>query len=148
MLVLAGCEVKRPGTIETSVAKVVKQKFTVGNKAGKNPLPTTEENIHAGKVNFSRYCMVCHGLDGQKTGVPFADHMYPPVPSLSSAEVQGYTDGQLKWIIEHGIGPSGMPSSEGILKDDEMWTIVQFIRHLPAKRVLDEPGVNTGEQNK
>ena len=57
--------------------------------------------------------MVCHGLDGQNTGVPFATTVSPPVPSLASAEVQAYTDGQLKWIIENGIYPSGMPPSKG-----------------------------------
>jgi mono/diheme cytochrome c family protein len=67
--------------------------------------------------------------------------MYPPVPSLNSREVQDYKDGQLKWAIENGIGPSGMPASKGILGDDEIWSIVNYIRHLPAKGSLGEPKV-------
>jgi len=57
--------------------------------------------------------MVCHGLDGQNIGVPFAKTMSPPIPSLAGPEVQTYTDGQLKWIIENGIYPSGMQPSKG-----------------------------------
>jgi hypothetical protein len=38
---------------------------------------------------------------------------------MASAEVQAYTDGQLKWIIDNGIFPSGMPASKGTLSDEE-----------------------------
>ena len=106
-----------------------------------NPFQPTPEILDEGKSLFQTYCMVCHGLDGQATGVPFAQNMYPPVPSLNSREVQDYTDGQLKWVIENGIGPSGMPASKGILNDDEMWSLVNYIRQLPAKGSLGEPKV-------
>jgi mono/diheme cytochrome c family protein len=66
------------------------------------------------------------------------------VPALNSAAVQKYTDGQLKWIIDNGIFPSGMPASKGILSDDEMWEIVDYIRHLPPKGSLGEPPVYGG----
>jgi mono/diheme cytochrome c family protein len=122
----------------------IKRTVTVGGKNDANPLPATAENIHAGQQNFSHYCMVCHGLDAQNTGVPFADRMSPPVPALTSPAVQRYTDGQLKWIIDNGIAPSGMPASKGILGDDEIWQIVDYIRHLPVKGSLGEPPVYNG----
>ena len=118
--------------------------MSVGGKKDVNPLPATAENIHTGQKNFSNYCMVCHGLDGQNTGVPFADRMSPPVPPLNSAAVQKYTDGQLKWIIDNGIFPSGMPASKGILSDDEIWQIVDYVRHLPPKGSLGEPPFYNG----
>ena len=73
-----------------------------------------------------------------------AEKMAPPVPSLNSTAVQGYTDGQLKWVIDNGIFPSGMPASKGILNDEEIWQIVQYIRHLPAKGSLGEAAVYGG----
>src|SRR5262249_9545050 len=118
-----------------------KRTLSVGGKKDANPVPANEESIRAGQQNFSHYCVVCHGLDGQNTGVPFADRMSPPVPLLNSANVQRYSDGQLKWIIEHGISASGMPASKGILNDEEIWQIVGYIRHLPAKGNLGEPSV-------
>ena len=141
LLPAAGCGVRQPSSLEDSVATQVKHRFTVGNKGERNPLPADEQTIRQGQKNFGIYCMVCHGLDGQATGVPFAQSMYPPVPSLNSRQVQDYTDGQLKWIIDNGLGPSGMPASKGILNDDEIWSIVQYIRHLPAKGSLGEPAV-------
>ena len=66
----------------------------------KNPFLATPDVIADGKEAFSHYCVACHGMDGQNTGVPFVDHISPPIPSLASAEVQHYTDGQLKWVID------------------------------------------------
>jgi mono/diheme cytochrome c family protein len=72
--------------------------------------------------------------------------MSPPLPSLASGDVQRYTDGQLKWIIENGISPSGMPASKGILSDDDIWTIVVYLRNLPPAGSLGEPRAYSGEE--
>lgn len=123
----------------------IKHSVTVRGKSERNPLQDTPENIKDGQDAFSHYCVACHGLDGQNTGVPFADSMSPPVPSLNSNAVQSYKDGQLKWIIQNGLSPSGMPASKGILTDDEMWAIVVYLRHLPPAGSLGEPPLYSGE---
>ena len=82
-------------------------------------------------------------MDGQNTGIPFADHMSPPLPSLASDGVQRYTDGQLKWVLDYGIRPSGMPGSKGTLSDDELWSIVVFLRHLPPAGSQGTPEMYT-----
>jgi len=145
LLVLAGCQVRAPGAIETSFMDGAKRRVTVGGGSDVNPLPASADNIHAGQRNFAAYCMVCHGLDGQNTGVPFADKMSPPVPLLSSRSVQAYTDGQLHWIIKNGIAPSGMPAAGDIFHDEEIWQLVLYIRHLPVKASLGEPKVYGGQ---
>lgn len=144
LLALLGCQARQPGSLETSLVQKVKRDITVGGNDVTNPLPASDENIRAGQANFSNYCMVCHGLDGQNTGVPFAERMSPPVPDLKSPAVQAYSDGQLKWIVDNGIFPSGMPASKGILNDGEIWQIVHYLRHLPAKGSLGEPAVYGG----
>jgi len=142
LLVIAGCKTgEGPGKFETAVAKQVKQKITVGGRDWRNPLEPNEENAQIGAEHFQHHCMVCHGLDGHATGVPFASKMDPPVSDLSSRNVQDYTDGQLKWIIQNGISPSGMPGWEGILDENEMWQIVAYIRHLPPQGSLGIPAV-------
>jgi len=141
---LGGCQVGQPGALQTKIIDGAKRRLTVRGKDDANPLPPTPENIHAGQTNFTSYCMVCHGLDGQNTGVPFADKMDPPVPPLNSASVQAYTDGQLHWIIKNGISPSGMPASKDVFHDEEIWQIVSYVRHLPPKGSLGEPEVYGG----
>jgi mono/diheme cytochrome c family protein len=128
---LAGCKANTPGKFETTSITFAKHHIFIGNKYQKNPLPDTPETRADGKEAFSYYCVACHGADGQNTGVPFVDHISPPIPSLASRQVQSYTDGQLKWILDNGIRPSGMPGSKGTLNDDELWSIIVFLRHLP-----------------
>lgn len=145
LLAAAGCNARKPGTWETGLITSAEHHVFVRNKKAKNPLPATAENIALGKQTFSYYCVVCHGLDGQNTGVPFAEKMSPPVPSLASRNAQSYSDGQLQWIIANGLGPSGMPASHGILSDEEIWAIVLYIRHLPPAGSLGEPAFYSGD---
>lgn len=134
-----GCNASTPGKKETAMMDWAKHNLMVQNKTQKDPLSGSPADITDGKEAFSHYCAACHGLDAQNTGVPFADHLSPPVPSLAAKEVQAYTDGQLKWIIDNGIWPSGMPASKNILSDDEIWSIVVYLRHLPPAGSLGEP---------
>ncbi len=138
-LTLVGCKVSKPNAFESKTIDFAKHHITVRNKAARNPLAYTPQNILDGKEAFGHYCVACHGMDGQKTGVPFAENMGPPLPSLASPQVQTYTDGQLKWVIDNGIWPSGMPASKGTLNDDEIWAIVLYLRHLPPEGAAGEP---------
>jgi mono/diheme cytochrome c family protein len=138
---VVGCKATPPGKIERDVMIWTKHSVFIRNKSERNPLQPTEANIASGKEAFTHYCVACHGMDGQNTGVPFADTLSPPVPLLNSSEVQSYTDGQLKWVIDNGIFPSGMPGSKGILSDEEIWSTVLFIRHLPPAGSLGDPSL-------
>jgi mono/diheme cytochrome c family protein len=145
--ILAGCRATPPGKWETATITKIKHSLTVGGRQTKNPLAATPENIESGRIAFSHYCVACHGFDGQNTGVPFADTVAPPVPLLNSSSVQSYTDGQLHWILVNGISPSGMPASRGILTDNELWSIVVYIRHLPPAGSLGEPPMYSGDDS-
>lgn len=134
-----GFKASHPSRVETVLMYGWKHHVSVGGKNRHNPLAATAQSIADGKQAFSYYCAACHGLDGQDTGVPFADRMSPPVPSLAAKDVQQYTDGQLKWVIDNGIWPSGMPGSSGMLSDEEIWSIVIYIRNLPKAGSLGDP---------
>jgi mono/diheme cytochrome c family protein len=143
---LFACSATPPSPMEARTAYWVKRHITVGGRSDRNPIPATREKIDAGKHAFSYYCVECHGRDGQNTGVPFAARLAPPVPSLASAAVQAYADGQLKWIINNGIFPSGMPASKGTLSDEEEWQIVLYLRALPRAGSLGAPKAYSGDE--
>jgi mono/diheme cytochrome c family protein len=42
-------------------------------------------------------------------------------------------------VVDHGLWPSGMPGSKDILSDNEIWSIVVYLRHLPTPGSLGEP---------
>jgi mono/diheme cytochrome c family protein len=140
---LAGCKAKPPGKLETATMSFAKHHIFIGNRNERNPLPMSPGTLADGKEAFGHYCVACHGMDGQNTGVPFTDHISPPIPSLASPEVQSYTDGQLKWILDNGIWPSGMPGSKGTLSDDELWSTVMYLRHLPPAGSQGVPDMYT-----
>jgi mono/diheme cytochrome c family protein len=140
---LGGCKADPPWKVETKTVTFAKHHVFVRNKDQRNPLPSNADTWVDGKEAFSHYCVSCHGMDGQNTGVPFADHISPPIPLLTSKEVQSYTDGQLKWILDNGVSPSGMPGSKGTLSDDELWSIVVYLRHLPPSGSQGVPDMYT-----
>jgi mono/diheme cytochrome c family protein len=143
LLMLLGCKANPPGRLETRGITYAKHHVFIGNKKQKNPLPDNAATFKDGEEAFAHYCVACHGMDGQNTGVPFVDHISPPIPPLISQDVQSYTDGQLKWILDYGIRPSGMPGSKGTLSDDELWSIVVFLRHLPPAGSRGVPDMYT-----
>lgn len=139
LILVRGMAATQPGALESRVITGAKHQLLVGNRKLRNPLAATPQTLADGREAFTHYCVACHGMDGQNTGVPFAETMSPPVPSLASPEIQSYTDGQLKWVIDNGIWPSGMPASRGTLSDEEIWSIVIYLRHLPPSGSLGEP---------
>ena len=127
---LTGCSVSAPGSVETSFMNGVKRNLTVGGKRDRSPFPATPEHIAAGRKQFQNYCTSCHGRTGRNEDVVFATRVSPPIPRLDSPQVQRYTDGQLRWVIAHGVSPSGMPAWKGVLDEAETWKIVLYIRTL------------------
>ena len=88
-------------------------------------------------------CALCHGEAGYgDTGL--GSNMYPPASNLASPSVQGKTEGQLFWLIAHGInltgmpaygkgfGPSSVPEAQrgGPYNEDEIWSLVAYIKSL------------------
>jgi mono/diheme cytochrome c family protein len=143
LITIVACKATPPSQIERVVADSVKRYVTVGGRADLNPVAATPEAVRDGEAAFVAHCSMCHGTDGRNTGVPFARTMSPPVPELVSPAVQGYSDGQLHSIISDGLSPSGMPSSRGILGDEEIWRIVLYVRQLP-KTVNETPTKDQG----
>jgi mono/diheme cytochrome c family protein len=140
IILLIGCKANPPSHVEKKIIQESKD-LVIGGKDWHNPLSDDASNLKLGAEHFQHHCQICHGLDGHATGVPFARNISPPVPDLGKADIQKYTDGQLKWIIENGIRMTGMPRWKGLLQDNEIWQVVLYIRHLPARGSLGIPEV-------
>jgi mono/diheme cytochrome c family protein len=54
-------------------------------------------------------------------------------------KVKWNAEGQSKRAVDYGIWPSGMPGSKEMLSDDEIWSIVSYLRPLPPASSLGEP---------
>ncbi len=84
-----------------------------------------------GKELYTVQCAICHGQDGKAT-VDLGKNMYPPAANMLSERVRTKTDGQLYWILAHGINLSGMPAwgnkYGGANSDEDIWSMVQYMR--------------------
>jgi mono/diheme cytochrome c family protein len=98
-------------------------------KTLKNPVASTPESVAAGQQLYLRNCASCHGRNGQ--GGPGND-LIPAAPSLLGDKWDhGSTDGEIFANIKNGVAPDfNMVPFKDKLKDDEIWTIVTFIRSL------------------
>jgi mono/diheme cytochrome c family protein len=88
------------------------------------------------KAYAARGCTTCHGGPGVEWA-KFSEGLHPDPPDLKEV-VDQLSPAQLFWVIKHGINMTGMPSFElAGVKDDEIWSIVAFLKKLPKVSEAD-----------
>jgi len=88
-------------------------------------------SVQAGAKAFSAHgCTNCHGAPGVNWA-KFSEGLHPDPPDLKEI-VGDRSPSQLFWVIKNGINMTGMPSfALAGVKDDEIWSIVAFLKKLP-----------------
>ena len=142
-----GADVK-PGLIERTLAPWGRDR-SVANRAPneKNPFAGDPAAIATGLDHYRENCVMCHGAPGV-AGAELSKGLNPPAPSLGEEE-NDTPDGELFWVIKHGIRMTPMPAFGPTHTDAEIWKIVAFIRHLPdlTAQERDSLGAATGEES-
>lgn len=93
----------------------------------KNPVKGTGN----AKKLIETNCVSCHGASGHGDG-PAAAALPPPKPAnWTSERVQKESDGELFWKISNGRG--AMPPWKDMLKENERWEIINYLRTLKGK---------------
>jgi cytochrome c6 len=82
----------------------------------------------ASSATFKTKCAMCHGPDGSGSAVGKSMN----VPDLRSQVIQKLPDAQLAQIISDGKG--GMPSFRSSLSEDQIHSLVAYIRSLHQKK--------------
>jgi mono/diheme cytochrome c family protein len=121
-----------PSHLEEEVAEAARRFAIPGvDRAMKNPVTPTPDVMKDAMEHYADHCAVCHAADGSgntETG----RGLYPPAPDMRKDDTQGMTDGELFYVIEHGVRFTGMPGwSTGTEQGrDASWKLVMVIRHL------------------
>ena len=122
-----------PTWIEERIARAVRSWATPQAVRDRvNPVAMTPEVMDEALQHYADHCATCHGSDG-RGDTEMGRGLYPKAPDMRAATTQSLTDGELFWIIEHGIRLTGMPgwgtgTAEG---ERQSWGLVHFIRRLP-----------------
>ena len=103
------------------------------------------EDVRAGLAHFKENCVDCHGAPGVEES-EFGQGLNPPAPDLTLPALQKLRDGELFWVVSNGIRMTGMPAFSPTHKEDEIWKIVAFVRHLPEITKEEQQTLKAGRE--
>lgn len=132
-------ETPLPG--EEQIAEIATRTLMIPSEYADRRMPrvkagdTDAERIARGRELYRVECAMCHGQTGRGDG-PIGSRQFPPANNLASSDTQSKSDGQLFWILAHGMNYTGMPAwgqeyNNGPHPDDELWDLVAFVREIP-----------------
>jgi mono/diheme cytochrome c family protein len=85
--------------------------------------------LERGLSLFRAHCVQCHGAPGVAPE-PFALGLTPlPTPLARSGKDR--SPAELFWVVKNGIKMTGMPAWEFRLPDQDIWSLVAFLKQLP-----------------
>ena len=87
--------------------------------------------IKAGFNEYHAMCQLCHGAPGSSLS-ELAKGLNPKPPDLALQEVQRRSNAELHWVVKNGIKMTGMPAFGPTHDEEELWSMVSFVRRLPG----------------
>jgi len=124
----------RPWPLEPRVAKAMWRHLVPTDIRGRtNPVADTADVLKNAREHWAGHCATCHANDGSGD-MTIGRRVYPRAPDMRAELTQRISDGELFYAIEQGIPWTAMPGwSTGTPEgEQESWTLVRFIRHLPS----------------
>ncbi|MCF6190460.1 MAG: cytochrome c [Cocleimonas sp.] len=91
-----------------------------------NSIKADAASIERGKKHYATLCAACHGAAAMGDGVAGAS--LDPKPTNLKAMSGGHPDGDFAWKIANGRG--AMPAWKSVLKENQIWDLVNFIQDL------------------
>jgi mono/diheme cytochrome c family protein len=114
-----GADVK-PGLVECTFAPWGRDRLAAKRTPKEEDLYTGDlATIAVGFDHYRENGVICHGAPGVK-GAELSKGLNPAAPSLGKGE-NDTPDGELFWIIKHGIRMTPMPAFGPTHTDEEIW---------------------------
>jgi cytochrome c553 len=90
---------------------------------------THDARVLQGAGHFETACRPCHGAPGDQ--LPVIPHAMVPHPPALQGTVHRWADRELFYIVKHGLKFTGMPAWPAQQRDDEVWSMIGFLRRVP-----------------
>jgi mono/diheme cytochrome c family protein len=92
-------------------------------------VPVNDQTLIRGAQLYQADCAFCHGGMVKQVS-PLGAGSYPGAPQfLRRSHEMDDPDGHIYWVIEHGIRFTGMPGWKDSLSQQDLWTLVNFLKH-------------------
>ena len=125
-----------PSRLETNIlhsalrASVARHAPTDGN-----PLPLPQTDRIMGATLYRQLCSRCHGLTARSDNT-YGKSFYPPAPNLLLSGTT-FSEGEIFWIVKHGIRNTAMPAWSNLLTDEEIWRVAGVVREFTSTHGSD-----------
>ena len=96
----------------------------------KSPIGTSPNIIAKGEELYNLYCFACHGDSGHGDG-PAGGGMNVTPANFHDPKFLKQKEGTVFWKLTNGKG--NMPPFKQILKDDQRWQLVAYLKELGKK---------------
>ena len=103
--------------------------IAVHSKAIQLPPLKGMDLFRRGFTEYHAMCRLCHGAPGEPLS-KFAQGLNPQPPPLTLEKVQKRGDPEFYWIVKNGIKMTGMPAFGPTHDEEELWSIISFLRQL------------------
>ena len=131
------------------ILEEIRDRSTAYHSKGIQP-PSLNDSKFVG-VGFRQYhamCRLCHGAPGYSPS-EIARGLYPKPPDLGLKNMPQLSDAEIYWVVKNGIKMSGMPAFGPTHNEDELWSVVAFLRRMPGMQAKDyEALVREADQHK
>ncbi|HSK11345.1 MAG TPA: cytochrome c [Vicinamibacterales bacterium] len=86
--------------------------------------------VRNGLELYRRHCLQCHGAPGVAPH-PVALGLTPLPANLVVAGRQWFPE-EVYWTVKNGIKMTGMPAWEYRMTEQELWSVVAFVKRMPS----------------
>lgn len=104
-----------------------------------NPVAPTDENLIKGGKYYMEACAGCHGRPGEPFGSGGVG-LIPPVPEFPVVGTE-LSEAQIFWVAKHGIRRSGMMANGVWAKDEYLWTVAAYVKHIGSVSQAVKDGI-------
>jgi len=111
-----------------------------------SPTGFSAGSIERGRVLYAAQCAACHGADGRGQGPLAASQPVWP-PNLAGPLLWRRADGDVLWHVMNGMrdrrGAPTMPALGRLLRDEDAWALIDFMKAQGAGESLRAAGLWT-----
>jgi mono/diheme cytochrome c family protein len=97
----------------------------------KNPLAYNKEILSEGKEIYSKFCIQCHGKDGQGDGSVANNPRWPGPPPPYNGRLKDLSEGKIFHSITYGKGLMGSHAAQ--ISQEDRWKLTYYIQKLQGK---------------
>ena len=116
---------------ESAIYMMKERSIRTNSKNIQVPNLENQNLLLSGFKGYDEMCVTCHSAPGKSASV-ITDGLYPKPPELYNKEIlEEWKDKELFWIIKNGIKLTGMPAYGPTHSDEDLWSIVAFLKQLP-----------------